>query len=299
MLNVGHRARGRVRQQGADRRRQGGDRRGAAGRRDGGADHRRPAGLGDAGPHPGARGRHQRARRTRRAPTRSGPTAVEADALGRCAFTLHEKAGGVPTTPVRVQLGLSGRHQVANAVAAAALARALGVGRDDDRRRPGRRPAALALADGAAPSEPTACWSSTTRTTPTRSRCARPWTPSPSVLADRPGAGGWAVLGDMLELGAGAAAEHRALGAYAADRGITRIVALGEFADEVVAGAAERLGRRPGGGGGRSRRRRTAGAGRPGGRRRGSGQGVPWLSLGHRGRRPGGRRSGGSRRRTG
>ena len=57
------------------------------------------------------------------------------------------------------------------------------------------------------------------------------------VLADRPGARGWAVLGDMLELGPDAAAEHRALGAYAADRGISRIVALGEFADEVAAGA--------------------------------------------------------------
>ena len=45
------------------------------------------------------------------------------------------------------------------------------------------------------------------------------------------------MLGDMLELGPGAAAEHRALGAYAADRGISRIVALGEFAGEVVAGA--------------------------------------------------------------
>ena len=75
--------------------------------------------------------------------------AVEADALGRCAFTLHEKSDGVSTTPVRVQLGLSGLHQVANAVAAAALARALGVSTADDRRRPGRRPAAFALADGA------------------------------------------------------------------------------------------------------------------------------------------------------
>ena len=46
-----------------------------------------------------------------------------------------------------------------------------------------------------------------------------------------------AVLGDMLELGPGAAAEHRALGAYAVGRGVTRIVAVGEFADEVAAGA--------------------------------------------------------------
>ena len=60
------------------------------------------------------------------------------------------------------------------------------------------------------------------------------------VVSERPGASSWAVLGDMLELGPDAAAEHRALGAYAADRGISRIVALGEFADEVAAGARSR-----------------------------------------------------------
>jgi UDP-N-acetylmuramoyl-tripeptide--D-alanyl-D-alanine ligase len=57
------------------------------------------------------------------------------------------------------------------------------------------------------------------------------------VVRDRPGAKGWAVLGDMLELGPGAAAEHRSLGSYAAGKGLARIVALGAFAEEVVSGA--------------------------------------------------------------
>ena len=144
--------------------------------------------------------------------------AVDADALGRCAFTLHEKSGGVPTTPVRVQLGLSGRHQVANAVAAAALARALGVGTET-------------IAAALAAARPRSRWrmeltersdgvlvvNDAYNANPESMRAALDTVAG--VVADRPGARGWAVLGDMLELGPGAAAEHRALGAYAADRG--------------------------------------------------------------------------------
>ena len=49
----------------------------------------------------------------------------------------------------------------------------------------------------------------------------------------------WAVLGDMLELGANSAAEHRTLGRYVAERGVSRLVVVGEFAADVVAGASE------------------------------------------------------------
>jgi UDP-N-acetylmuramoyl-tripeptide--D-alanyl-D-alanine ligase len=162
--------------------------------------------------------------------------AVEADALGRCAFTLQEKADGVSRSPVRVQLGLSGLHQVANAVAATALARALGVSKET-------------IAAALASALPRSRWrmeltersdgvlivNDAYNANPESMRAALDTVAG--VLADRPGARGWAVLGDMLELGPVAAAEHRALGAYAADRGISRIVALGEFADEVAAGA--------------------------------------------------------------
>ena len=161
--------------------------------------------------------------------------AVEADALGRCAFTLYEKSAGVLTTPVRVQLGLSGRHQVANAVAAAALARALGVrsetvvaGLAAARVRSRWRMELTERDDGVL------VVNDAYNANPESMRAALDTVAG--VLADRPGATGWAVLGDMLELGPDAAAEHRALGAYAAGLGISRIVALGEFADEVVAG---------------------------------------------------------------
>jgi UDP-N-acetylmuramoyl-tripeptide--D-alanyl-D-alanine ligase len=170
------------------------------------------------------------------APDAIWASAVEADALGRCAFTLHEKSDGGSTSPVRVQLGLSGLHQVANAVAAAALARALGVG-------------TATISAALATARPRSRWrmeltersdgvlvvNDAYNANPESMRAALDTVAG--VLAERPRARGWAVLGDMLELGPGAAAEHRALGAYAADRGISRIVALGEFAGEVVAGA--------------------------------------------------------------
>jgi UDP-N-acetylmuramoyl-tripeptide--D-alanyl-D-alanine ligase len=165
--------------------------------------------------------------------------AVEADALGRCAFTLHEKSGGVATAPARIQLALSGRHQVANAVAAAALARALGVD-------------SQTVAASLAAAGPRSRWrmelaersdgvlvvNDAYNANPESMRAALDTVAG--VVADRPGARGWAVLGDMLELGPGAVAEHRALGAYAAERGLSRIVALGEFAPDVVAGAQSR-----------------------------------------------------------
>jgi UDP-N-acetylmuramoyl-tripeptide--D-alanyl-D-alanine ligase len=48
-----------------------------------------------------------------------------------------------------------------------------------------------------------------------------------------------AALGDMLELGDGAAADHRSLGRQAARLGLDILVAYGRFRHEVAAGAAE------------------------------------------------------------
>jgi UDP-N-acetylmuramoyl-tripeptide--D-alanyl-D-alanine ligase len=44
----------------------------------------------------------------------------------------------------------------------------------------------------------------------------------------------WAVLGGMLELGADSDAEHTSAGRYAADRGIDRVVAVGEGARPIA-----------------------------------------------------------------
>jgi UDP-N-acetylmuramoyl-tripeptide--D-alanyl-D-alanine ligase len=53
----------------------------------------------------------------------------------------------------------------------------------------------------------------------------------------RSGGRTWAVLGDMLELGASSEVEHAALGRHVADRGISGLITLGEHA-VVVAEAA-------------------------------------------------------------
>jgi UDP-N-acetylmuramoyl-tripeptide--D-alanyl-D-alanine ligase len=162
---------------------------------------------------------------------------IRQDGLGRCAFTLHVKGSGGRADPVRVQLGLSGGHQVANAVAAAAMAGSLGVA-----------PAVAAAALTSA--RPRSRWrmelteradgvlvvNDAYNANPESMRAALDTVAA--MVAARGGAVGWAVLGDMLELGSAAAAEHRALGAYATERGITRVVAIGAFAEAVVAGAA-------------------------------------------------------------
>ena len=78
-----------------------------------------------------------------------------------------------------------------------------------------------------------------------------------------------AVLGDMLELGAGEAEAHRAIGAYAASSGVDVLVAVGPLSAVDAAGVRRRVARR------RGRRARpprvVAGLVRPGRRRAGEG----------------------------
>ena len=107
------------------RRRQGGAGRGPARDRGGGPQRRRSRGPGRCGPGPGAdrglqrerpacgRGRHLGRRR-------------QAGAEGCCAFRVCSSDRSEPE--VEVQLRVSGRHQVGNALAAVAAARALGLG---------------------------------------------------------------------------------------------------------------------------------------------------------------------------
>lgn len=163
-------------------------------------------------------------------------TDIVIDRLGCCAFDLQEKMSGVRSDPVRVRLGLSGRHQVANAVVAAAMARAVGV-------------EAEVVGAALATARPRSRWrmeltersdgvlvvNDAYNANPESMRAALDTVAE--ILAGRPGAVGWAVLGDMLELGPAAAEEHRSLGGYAAGRGIGRLVALGAFGDQVVGGA--------------------------------------------------------------
>jgi UDP-N-acetylmuramoyl-tripeptide--D-alanyl-D-alanine ligase len=156
---------------------------------------------------------------------------LKLDRLGRPSFTLATADGSVP-----VALQLLGAHQALNAAAAAAAALAAGL-----------TPAEIAEALNAVtslskwrmelhelPSGVTVL-NDAYNANPTSMRAAL------DTLATI-GAGGTrtiAVLGEMMELGANAAEAHRAIGEYAADHGIDRIVVVGEAAQGIAEGAGE------------------------------------------------------------
>ncbi len=159
------------------------------------------------------------------------------DALGRFRFTLNCRVGPHERNcQVEVQLSLSGRHHVANSVAAAAAALAVDVPLD-------------AIGTALSNAQPRSRWrmelstradgvlviNDTYNANPDSMRAAIDTLAE--LARERDGGQTWAILGDMLELGAASEAEHAALGRHVAERGVSHLVALGEFA-AVVAGAA-------------------------------------------------------------
>ncbi|MFT4227555.1 UDP-N-acetylmuramoyl-tripeptide--D-alanyl-D-alanine ligase [Micropruina sp.] len=153
------------------------------------------------------------------------------DDLQRYAFTL--RAAGAVEASVPVRLQGSGRHQVANALAAATAGLAAGL------------PAAL-IAEALSGATARSRWrmqlsprqdgvlivNDSYNANPDSMRAAL----TTVAAMRRPGGRLIAVLGDMLELGPDAADEHRRLGELAAGLGF-EVVALGEFADDIAAGA--------------------------------------------------------------
>ena len=139
------------------------------------------------------------------------------------AFTLCCNGGRYP-----VSLPLPGRHAVANALAAAACAVGAGISIDHiqaglSKVRPvsGRMhllpQAAFSLIDDTYNANPGSVRAAIDVLAETR---------QPATL----------ILGVMAELGDHAAEMHRQIGAYAASRGVEQVLAVGEFAEEVVAG---------------------------------------------------------------
>ncbi|MFT3887270.1 MAG: UDP-N-acetylmuramoyl-tripeptide--D-alanyl-D-alanine ligase [Arachnia sp.] len=164
---------------------------------------------------------------------------VVLDPLARPAFTLvATDAAGERSAPVR--LGVIGRHQVSNALAAAAAALAAGLDLD-------------AVARALSAAGPRSRWRMELTTRPdgvvvlNDAYNANP--DSMAVALDtlarlaetaretRPGARAIAVLGDMLELGPDAGELHRDLGRKAAAAGVAEVVAVGTLAADVVDGA--------------------------------------------------------------
>ncbi|SEQ61098.1 UDP-N-acetylmuramoyl-tripeptide--D-alanyl-D-alanine ligase [Microlunatus flavus] len=155
-----------------------------------------------------------------------------ADDRGRYRFTLHVRTAGEDEQGA-VALRVTGRHQVANATAAAAAATALGVDL-----------ATVTTALSAA--EPASRWRMEVDdradgvTVVNDSYNANPASMAAAVdtLAELGRGRGrtWAVVGDMLELGAEAPALHAALAAQLAAAEVDEVVALGEFAPLLVEG---------------------------------------------------------------
>lgn len=141
-------------------------------------------------------------------------------------FRLHSPWGDVDIT-----LPLSGRHQVGNALAAATLALSAGASLDDVAN-------GLARAEGV-PGRQQALMLSPDVTLLDDSYNANPGSVITAVAtlvahAARRNVPAWLVLGDMRELGPGAAVLHAEVGQRAREAGVTRLFAVGEMSRHAV-----------------------------------------------------------------
>lgn len=156
--------------------------------------------------------------------------AVTCDARGAAAFRLH-----LGPTVIDVQLQIPGRHNVSNALAAAAAASAVGIGPAAIRAGlaaaapVGSRMRVVTLANGI--------------TVVDDSYNANPASMAAALqsLVEAPATRRIAVLGDMLELGAASVEQHRAVGRLAGSAGLTALYVHGDFARETAAGAASAM----------------------------------------------------------
>lgn len=158
---------------------------------------------------------------------------IAPDELQRYAFTLN--AAGTVIGSARVRLAVMGEHGVANALAAAAVGLAAGLGLD-------------AIAAALTQAKPRSKWrmqldersdglavlNDAYNANPDSMRAAL----ESLARLRRPQGRLIAILGDMLELGQDAAAEHRALGERAAALGVDELLGVGEFGPAFLEGFA-------------------------------------------------------------
>ena len=133
---------------------------------------------------------------------------------------------------LRFRVPLPGAHNVSNALAALAVGHSLGMGPSVMAEGLGRfvpsamRMNFIELEDG------TTVVDDSYNANPVSTRCA-----VDAVLQYAMGRRVIAILGDMLELGDEAPEYHRQVGAYAAQRGVEGLVAMGEMARHMARGA--------------------------------------------------------------
>lgn len=149
---------------------------------------------------------------------------VRLDAAGRAAYRLVSPAGTAAVT-----LGVHGEHQVANSLAAAAVALELGM-------------SPSGVAAGLAEARPLSQWRMevTERAdgvlVVNDAYNANPESMAAALRALRTmsrGRRAWAVLGPMGELGADAPAEHAAVGRLARSLGVDRLLVVGAEAEPI------------------------------------------------------------------
>jgi UDP-N-acetylmuramoyl-tripeptide--D-alanyl-D-alanine ligase len=153
---------------------------------------------------------------------------VELDDAGRPSFTLRTTAGSAP-----VRLRLHGEHNVANALAAAALASQLGMdvtaiaaglsaatARSRWRMEVTKRPDGVTVINDAYNANPEAMHAALS-----------------ALVAMAGGRRAFAVLGHMAELGAQAEELHVQAGLHAARAGLAGLIVVGDQAAPMVAGA--------------------------------------------------------------
>ncbi len=142
------------------------------------------------------------------------------------SFVLHAAGETIPVT-----LQVPGVHNISNAVAAAAIACAAGIGISE-------------IAAGLAAFQPADkrmqivtgkgglhILNDTYNANPASMRAGL------ATLGRQDGGRRVAILGDMLELGPTSAGAHREVGQYAADQGVDYLALVGDFADETATGA--------------------------------------------------------------
>jgi len=155
---------------------------------------------------------------------------VAPDALQRYSFVLHTDGAQAP-----VSLRVLGEHSVSNALAAATVGLCAGLSldavaaslseatnRSKWRMQLDQRADGLAVLNDAYNANPDSMAAALASV----------------VQLRRPGGRVVAVLGDMLELGEGAAQAHRDVGRLAADAGVDELLAVGEFGPDLAAGFA-------------------------------------------------------------
>jgi UDP-N-acetylmuramoyl-tripeptide--D-alanyl-D-alanine ligase len=155
---------------------------------------------------------------------------VSLDPAGRPSFVLH-----VGSANAQVSLQLHGEHQVSNAIAVAAVATQLGLpiaavadalsratSRSRWRMQVTERPDGVTVVNDAYNANPDSM---------------RAGLEALAVMGRAAGGRTWAVLGEMLELGAASDAEHLEIGRLTRKLGVDRLVVVGAGARGIHAGA--------------------------------------------------------------